>query len=250
MAIVLRLRNPDIDTHVHIEIMCLHVCIIIFKDNILSQKNLRKFWGKTHGSEWVEIKVEFASFELLAEFKGLPLGDLQFVGFSSKCLFSINLRLGEKIEAAWVRCSAWSSQLCPKRKGYRGQACGHPWRLGWEHSEGELGRTDPKRPITFICKVIITPPIFYKLTIKQVTVDLRSPGSRNGKSLLEMEFIIFLFFFLSILKNNLQYLHCYSTNGTITYAPYFARLISWVNKFCFFLAVSSCTPLELSGYGK
>lgn len=83
----------------------------------------------------------------------------------------MNLRLGEnKIEAAWVSCSPRCSQLCPRRQGYQGQACGHPWRLSWEPSGRQARKTAPKRPIAFICKVIITPPIFYKPTSKQIMV--------------------------------------------------------------------------------
>lgn len=88
------------------------------------------------GSGWLEIKVDFASFELL-EFKALPLSVLRFARLSSKCPFSVNLRLWEN------KLVASLSQLCP-RTGLQRPSLWPPMEMGWK-PRGGAGKTAPKR---------------------------------------------------------------------------------------------------------
>lgn len=122
--------------HMYIHNVCMCTCAKFFLGWQIIFKKLRQFGEKDHGSGWLEIKIHFASFELL-EFKDLSLSALQFAGSYCKCSLSVNLRLREnKLDAAWV--SSVQGQTC------KGWACGHPWR--WARSqEGELGIYPPRR---------------------------------------------------------------------------------------------------------
>lgn len=78
---VLKLTNPDTDTRVHVYTLCMYVPVCMIFVKIANYfKKLSQFGEKDHGSRWSEIKIDFASFELL-EFKDLSLSTLQFAGF-------------------------------------------------------------------------------------------------------------------------------------------------------------------------